>query len=186
MKIFKIIIVSFMFANIASSNVTDEIIQKLNETNNIVFNFEQKTSDQIEKGKCSLLFPGNLRCIYDGVEQKEVLIKNNNLYVIKHKFKRSYRYPIKNTAFSILLDKNKIFQNLKLVNISEVQETSFGYLYEVKKEGILIKIYFEKDTRLLKGWETISYNQETVKFNIVDPKVNIELKEKFNLPDYNF
>jgi len=49
-----------------------------------------------------------------------------------------------------------------------------------------IKIYFNKDTRLLKGWETISYNQETVKFNIVDPKVNIELKEKFNLPDYNF
>ena len=41
MKIFKIIIVSFMFANIASSNVTDEIIQKLNETNNIVFNFDQ-------------------------------------------------------------------------------------------------------------------------------------------------
>ena len=38
---------------------------------------------------------------------------------------------------------------------------------------------------MLKGWETISYNQEPVIFNILNPIINSELKEKFILPNYN-
>jgi hypothetical protein len=32
----------------------------------------------------------------------------------------------------------------------------------------------------------MSYNQEPVKFTIINPKINTEFKEKFILPNYNF
>lgn len=187
MKFLIFFFIAFFYSNIILANITDEIIKKLNETQNITFNFEQKTSDQNEQGKCFLVFPGNLKCIYEGDEGKEIIVKNNSLYIIKHKFKRSYRYPVQNSAFHIILHKNKLLENLKLIEQDKINETSSDYFYELKTEdGIMTKIFFNKNSKVLKGWETISYNQELVKFIILNPKINTELNEKFILPNYSF
>ncbi len=187
MKIFIFFLITIFFSKPVFANITNEIIKKLNETNNITFNFIQETSEQSETGQCFLAFPGNLKCIYKSDDGKEILVKNNSLYIIKHKFKKSYRYPIQNTAFHIILDKNKLLENLKLIKQTNINETSNDYFYEIRTDnGIITKIFFNKKSKILKGWETISYNQEPVKFKILKPIINTEFKEKFILPNYSF
>ena len=176
----------FIYPGTLFANVTLEIEKKLKSINTVIFDFVQKTSGIQEKGKCYLSFPGQLRCIYESDEEKEVLVQNNNLYLIKHKFKRSYRYPISNSAFNIILNKNKILENLTKNNNKKIQETNDNFFYEIDTdEGIYTKILFDKNSKILTGWETISYNQEKVIFNILNPVVNQKFDEKFILPNYN-
>ena len=186
MKLLVKFIIILFYSNTLLANVADEIVKKLNETNNITFEFEQISNNENEKGKCLLVFPGKLKCIYNSEDGKEVLVTNKSLYVIKHKFQRTYRYPIKNSAFNIILNKNIILENIKMIDPSNIKETPKKYFYEVQaSEGIYVKIFFGKKNKMLKGWETISYNQEPVKFNILNPVINSELKEKFILPNYS-
>ena len=186
MKLLVKFIIILFYSNTLLANVTDEIVKKLDETNNISFEFEQITNNQNESGKCLLVFPGKLKCIYNSKDGKEILVTNKSLYIIKHKFKRSYRYPIKNSAFNIILNKNKILENIKMIDSSNMKETPKKYFYEIQaSEGIYVKIFFGKKNKMLKGWETISYNQEPVIFNILNPVINSELKEKFILPNYS-
>ena len=186
MKLLVKFIIILFYSNTLLANVADEIVRKLDETNNISFEFEQITNNQNENGKCLLVFPGKLKCIYNSKDGKEILVTNKSLYIIKHKFKRTYRYPIKNSAFNIILNKNKILENIKMIDPSNIKETPKKYFYEVQaSEGIYVKIFFGKKNKMLKGWETISYNQEPVIFNILNPVINSELKEKFILPNYS-
>ena len=186
MKLLVKFIIILFYSNTLLANVADEIVKKLNETNNITFEFEQISNNENEKGKCLLVFPGKLKCIYNSKDRKEVLVTNKSLYVIKHKFQRTYRYPIKNSAFNIILNKNIILENIKMIDPSNIKETPKKYFYEVQaSEGIYVKIFFGKKNKMLKGWETISYNQEPVIFNIFNPVINSELKEKFILPNYS-
>ena len=84
------------------------------------------------------------------------------------------------------MSKERIFKNLKLINNSNIKETTSSYFYEIKEDnGIYIKIFFNKKTKMLEGWETISYNQEPVKFVIINPEINQIINEKFILPKYN-
>ncbi len=122
MKLLVKFIIILFYSNTLLANVTDEIVKKLNETNNITFEFEQISNNENEKGKCLLVFPGKLKCIYNSEDGKEVLVTNKSLYVIKHKFQRTYRYPIKNSAFNIILNKNIILENIKMIDPSNIKE----------------------------------------------------------------
>ena len=113
MKLLVKFIIILFYPTTILANITNEIIKKLDETNNITFEFEQISSNKNEKGKCLLAFPGKLKCIYNSDDGKEILVTNNSLYIIKHKFERSYRYPIKNSAFNIILNKKKNFRKFK-------------------------------------------------------------------------
>ena len=186
MKLFIKFIIIIFYTNTLYASITGEIIKKLDETNNITFDFEQISNNQNENGKCLLVFPGKLKCVYNNKEGKEILVTNRSLYIIKRKFKRSYRYPIKNSAFNIILDKEKISKNLRMFDQSDIKETSNKYSYEIQSnDGIFVKIFFSKKNKMLKGWETISYNQEPVIFNILNPVINSKFNEKFILPNYN-
>ena len=186
MKLLVKFIIILFYSSTLLANITDEIIKKLDETNNITFEFEQISNNENEKGECLLVFPGKLKCKYNSEDGKEILVTNKSLYVIKHKFQKTYRYPIKNSAFNIILNKEKILENLKMVDTSNIKETTDKYFYQIEaNKGIYVKIFFGKKNKILKGWETISYNQEPVIFNILNPVINSELKEKFILPNYN-
>ena len=186
MKLLVKFIIILFYSSTLLANITDEIIKKLDETNNITFEFEQISNNENEKGECLLVFPGKLKCKYNSEDGKEILVTNKSLYVIKHKFQKTYRYPIKNSAFNIILNKEKILENLKMVDTSNIKETTDKYFYQIEaNKGIYVKIFFGKKNKILKGWETISYNQEPVIFNILNPVINSELKEKFILPNYS-
>ena len=132
MKLLVKFIIILFYSSTLLANITDEIIKKLDETNNISFQFEQISNNENEKGECLLVFPGKFRCIYNSEDGKEILVVNKSLYVIKHKFQRSYRYPIKNSAFNIILNKEKILENLKMVDPSNIKETSDKYFYQIE------------------------------------------------------
>ena len=186
MKLLIKFIIILFYSSTLLANITDEIIKKLDETNNISFEFEQISNNENEKGECLLVFPGKLKCIYNSEDGKEILVTNKSLYVIKHKFQRTYRYPIKNSAFNFILNKKKILENLKMIDHSNIKETTDKYFYQIEaNEGIYVKIFFGKKNKMLRGWETISYNQEPVIFNIFNPVINSEVKENFILPNYS-
>ena len=55
----------FNFYTFSSANEKTKIINKLNNIDNIQFKFTQTTNENIEKGKCILVFPNKLKCDYD-------------------------------------------------------------------------------------------------------------------------
>ena len=52
------------------------------------------------------------------------------------------------------------------------------------ENGISVKIFFDKNSKILKGWETISINQTKSKFEIIEPAINTKFSEKFSVPSY--
>jgi outer membrane lipoprotein-sorting protein len=182
--LFRIFLILIFLTNISKANITDDIINNLKTTENIQFKFKQTSGTIIDTGNCHLQFPGKLRCQYDGNEGKEIIVTNENLYVVKHKFKRKYRYPINSSPFSIILDKNKILKNLDKIN--STSSNDLFHIFEIRtQDGIFVKIFFDKQNKILKGWETISFNQEKVNFLIINPKINVATQEKFEVPNYN-
>ena len=82
-----------------------EIKNNILNTENLKFDFTQKTSKLVEKGICIIIFPEKMKCIYDGEEGKELYVTNREIFIIKHKYQRKYNYRTANTAFEIILNK---------------------------------------------------------------------------------
>ena len=150
MKLLVKFIIILFYSSTLLANITDEIIKKLDETNNITFEFEQISNNENEKGECLLVFPGKLKCKYNSEDGKEILVTNKSLYVIKHKFQKTYRYPIKNSAFNIILNKEKILENLKMIDPSNIKETPKNIFMKFKQVKDLCKDFFGKKIRCSK------------------------------------
>ena len=67
-------VIFLFYSNTLFANITNKIVEKLSNTDNIYFNFEQITSKQIETGKCLIVFPGKLKCNYFDDKKKELII----------------------------------------------------------------------------------------------------------------
>ncbi|AEA80889.1 hypothetical protein SAR11G3_00414 [Candidatus Pelagibacter sp. IMCC9063] len=82
----------FVISISAKAESNKEIIQKIasrfDDINNIQFDFIQTNNELIEKGSCFLSYTKKLVCRYLGDEQKEIIIKNNTLIVIKKNIKK--------------------------------------------------------------------------------------------------
>lgn len=180
----KIILLSlFFFSHTAFADFKNEVITKLQSINSLEFNFKQETEGEVEQGKCFMQFPGKMKCIYQSEDGKEILVAKNQMYIIKKKFERAYRYPIKNTQFSILLDKIELAKNIN--KIENYQTSNSEVTFNINTEnGISVKIFFDKNSKILKGWETISINQTKSKFEIIEPAINTKFSEKFSVPSY--
>ncbi len=105
MKKLLLIIIYFFFLqnNLIASNKVN-IINKLNKTENISFNFIQTINGKDEKGECIIKYPKKIFCNYE-TRNNKILVSNGSSLVIKND-RQYYRYPIKRTPFEFLLDKN--------------------------------------------------------------------------------
>ena len=186
---FRYILISFfIFFNSAFANSNDEIINKLTKKftsiNNLQFNFIQKTEGISETGNCFLQYPKNLICRYDGNEGKEIVIKNNTLAIIKRKYKRVYPYRVSNSPFTTLLDKAKILDHIK--SLENIENQNNQYIISFTNQNVsTIKLYIDQTTLNISGWETAGYDQQKVIFKVLNPQINIENKEKFEIPNYS-
>jgi len=182
------IIICSIFLIISSScpsfaDFKKEIIEKLQTINSLEFKFKQQSDEITEQGMCFMKFPGQMRCYYESEEGKEVLVTKNQMYIIKRKFERAYRYPIKNTQFTILLDKNKLEQNI--IKIKDYHNSNNEIIFSINtNDGISVKVIFDKNNKILKGWETININQTKSAFEIINPKINTDIDEDFKVPNY--
>ena len=68
-----IIIITLNFYNPALTSIKEDIISKMQITNNLVFNFIQTNDDKSENGMCILEYPKKIYCEYDGTNKKIII-----------------------------------------------------------------------------------------------------------------
>ena len=179
MKIF-FIILSLIFSIVsAKASIKDNIIKKLNETNNLSFDFEQNVNGKIEKGYCKIKYPKKIYCKYNLFNEK-ILVSNGKSLVIKT-LTSYYIYPLEKTYLDLILNKNFLLKKIKGINEQRIDDTTVNF--DFIENDNKISIYFDKDTYNLIGWQTLDIYQNlstTILSSLVrNQKINENL---FKLP----
>ena len=82
----------------ATSNIKEKIIQNLETTDNLTFNFEQNINSKTENGYCALSYPQKIFCKYN-LENNKILVSNGKSIVIKTN-SSYYLYPLERTPLN--------------------------------------------------------------------------------------
>ena len=181
----KILLIFFLINlnNTASSSIKDKIINRLINTENYSFNFEQNINGNIEIGNCIVEYPKKIFCKYDNQNNK-ILISNGKSLVIKTKSGSYYRYPIERTPLNFILDKNFLINEIK--NLSERIVNDKLINYTILKEDTEINIFFDKINFNLIGWQTVDIYQNLNMTYIYSLTINQKIEKKiFKLPNLN-
>ena len=179
-KYFFIFIFLISFTNSHAEN-KDKIIEKLQNTKNLVFEFEQNINGKIENGNCTIQYPKKIYCKY--VKNNKILVSNGKSLVIKT-ITSFYRYPLQKTPLNLILDKNYLIK--KIYNLEEkiVNNTQINFtIYENDNE---INIFFDNKTFYLIGWQTKDIYQNINFTYLSSIQVNQQVqKDLFKLPSQN-
>ena len=173
-----IIFFYFFFINIAHPNIKEKIINKLEETKTLSFNFIQKIAEKEERGKCYIKYPLLMKCNYQNAKQKILISNGNTVAIIKKKYKKIYYYPIRATPLFTILDKEKILNLIKHNDPHNNRPGVITFEFFDKKLNKL-KIFFDKNSLEFKGWETKDAYSNNVSFIISNLKTNMIIDDKF-------
>ena len=162
----------------ANASLEDDLIKKFTLTNTLSFNFTQTISEDEEIGKCFIKYPLRMKCEYKNLKQKNIIVNGKTVAIIKKKYKRIYLYPLKQTALY------KILQKKTILNIMKTQKPTTSNLnlivYETSDEkNNKLKIFFDKDSLNLKGWETQDIYSNKVSFILEDLEINKTIDDNF-------
>ena len=178
-----IIFFYFFFINIAHPNIKEKIINKLEETKTLSFNFIQKIAEKEERGNCYIKYPLLMKCNYQNAKQKILISNGNTVAIIKKKYKKIYYYPIRATPLFTILDKEKILNLIKHNNPHNNRPGVITFEFFDKKLNKL-KIFFDKNSLEFKGWETKDAYSNNVSFIINNLKINNQIVDGFfKIPD---
>ena len=180
----KIIIFTFYFLildflnSTAKASLENELIKKFTSINTLSFNFIQKISEEEEVGRCFIKYPLRMKCNYNNLKQKSIIVNGKTVAIIKKKYKRIYLYPLKITPLYTILQKNTI------LNIVKTQKPVIDNLnlitYEASdKDNNKLKIFFDKKSLDLKGWETKDIYSNKVNFMVFDLEINKIIDDNF-------
>ena len=171
----------FNFLNHAYAAVENKIINNFKKINNISFNFKQTINDKIEEGNCIIQYPKKINCKYNNLKKK-IIVSNGNSLVIKNQAGKEYfTYPLDQTPFALILDKNLLLKKIKKLKAKFLNEKY--YLFNMEDNGNLINIFFDKDSYDLLGWQTEDIYQNLVVTYIFNIKKNSNVDKKiFKLP----
>ena len=75
----------FFLINFAHPNIKEKIINKLEETKTLSFNFIQKIAEKEERGNCYIKYPLLMKCNYQNAKQKILISNGNTVAIIKKK-----------------------------------------------------------------------------------------------------
>ena len=171
----------FNFFNYSYASVENKIINNFKKINNISFNFKQTINDKIEEGNCIIQYPKKIYCKYNNLKKK-LIVSNGNSLVIKNQVGKEYfTYPLDQTPFALILDKNLLLQKIEKLKGKIINEKY--YLFNLENNGNLINIFFDKDSYDLIGWQTEDIYQNLVVTYIFNVKKNSNVDKKiFKLP----
>ena len=141
----------FFLINTSVANDKKNIINNLNETKNINFDFEQNINEKREKGNCVIEYPKKIFCEYSGKNNK-ILVSNGNSLVIKTNTSY-YLYPLNKTPLNFILDKNYLIN--KISNLKERAIDKSFINYKINENGNIINIFFDNQSFNLIGWQTL-------------------------------
>ena len=180
-KYFSIIFLILLISE-ASSEIKENIIQNLINTNNISFDFEQSINGKTENGNCIIQYPKKIYCDYN-TKDKKTLVSNGKVLVIQNK-KNYYLYPLKKTPLNLILDKNYILNQIRNSKERNVNDKYINFkFFESENE---INIFFSKINFDLIGWQTLDiYQNLSITFlSSIRKNQNIN-KNLFILPEQN-
>ena len=179
---FKIILFLLVLITNSSANNKDRIIENLNNTRNLDFNFEQNINGKIENGNCTIEYPKKIFCEYARSNNK-ILVSNGKSLVIKT-ITSYYRYPLKKTPLNLILDKDFLINKIKILEERIVDESFVNYT--IKEKNSEINIFFDKETFNLIGWQnTDIYQNFNITFLSSIRKNRVISKNIFQLPAQN-
>ena len=181
--IFHILFIYLIFVTAASADLQKKIINKLTSTKTLSFDFKQKISDKEEVGICFIKYPLLMKCNYKNLKQKTIISNGKSVAIIKKKYKKIYRYPVKSTPLFIILKKQEIINLIRKHPPTEITANLIKFEFIDKKKNKL-KILFDKNSLEFKGWETKDAYSNNVSFIINNLKINNQIVDEFfKIPD---
>ena len=179
-KHYFILIFLILISN-ANSNNKDKIIENLQNTKNLNFNFEQNINGKVEFGNCTIQYPKKIFCKYQ--KNNKILVSNGKSLVIKT-ITSFYRYPLNETPLNLLLDKNFLIK--KIENLREKTLSKTFINFEILEKENKINVFFDNETFNLVGWQTkdIYQNISVTYLSLIQKNKKIN-KDLFELPSQN-
>ena len=176
---FTLLILSFL--NSVQAGLKEEIIQNLEITNNISFNFEQSIDGKKEKGNCIVQYPKKIYCYYDNINKK-IIVSNGKSLVIKNTLNNQYYiYPLKKTPLNLILDKKFLINEIKKLEPRIIDNEYLNFTIENK--NYIINLFFNNKTLNLIGWQTEDIYQNLVITFINKIEINKNINQNiFKLP----
>ena len=156
-----------------NANNKDQIINKLKNTSNLNFDFEQNINGKIEFGNCTIQYPKKMFCDYD--KKNKVIVSNGKSLVIKST-SSYYRYPLDKTSLYFILDKNFLLKKISELNEEIINNSLIKFT--IKENNHSIEIFFDIDNYSLIGWQTKDIYQNTAVTLLYSVKSNQLVKEK--------
>tara|TARA_B110000495_G_C22600484_1_gene359174 strand:- start:51 stop:605 length:555 start_codon:yes stop_codon:yes gene_type:complete len=166
------------------SSTKENIISQMKHINILGFDFIQIIDEKKENGSCIIKYPKKIFCKYDGYNKK-IIVSNGKSLVIKNKNNGSfYIYPLKKTPLEFLLDKNYLVSKIKNLQPKIIDNKFITFKIIGNKNEI--NIFFDKDTFILKGWQTEDIYQNLSITFVSSIKINEKIDDKiFILPRNN-
>ena len=184
MKKYLIFFFIFFFNINVHSSTNLKIINHLENINSLQFKFTQKIdNNKIEKGECIILYPKKIFCEYNDIYNKILVSNGKSLVINSDKIKNYYRYPLDKTPLNFILDKKFLIS--KMNEVEDDNNYPFYYVFNFKYESNLIKVFFNKESLDLMGWETKDIYQNIIQTFLSDININVDVKEEiFSIQKY--
>ena len=164
-----------------NANNKDQIINKLKNTSNLNFDFEQNINGKVELGNCTIQYPKKMFCEYD--KKNKVMVSNGKSLVIKSN-SSYYRYTLNKTPLNFILDKNFLIKKISKLNEEIINNSLIKY--SINENDQLIDIFFDINKYDLIGWQTKDIYQNTAVTLLYSIKLNQVVDEKiFKTPLQN-
>ena len=175
-------LIFFYSSNVFASS-TEQIKNKLKETNNMSFKFIQKIGKKTEKGDCIISYPKKILCKYDDIYNKIIVSNGRSLVINSQKITNYLRYQLKDTPLNLIL--NKKFLLDKLDQVETIKENDETFSFEIMHNNNLLNIFFDKINYEIKGWTTSDIYQNKVETKLSELETNIMIDQKiFRIQNY--
>ena len=166
----------------ANANIEEKIINNLNNTKNLDFQFEQNINGKIENGHCTIEYPKKIFCEYAKSNNK-ILVSNGKSLVIKTR-SSYYKYPLDKTPLNLILNKQYLISKIHGLKGRIVDNNLINYT--ISEQDNEINIYFDNKNFNLIGWQnTDIYQNFNITFISSIRKNRIISKKLFKLPIQN-
>ena len=175
------IFIFFIFCSNTYASNKDKILEKLQNTENLNFNFEQNINGKIENGNCTIEYPKKIYCKYQ--KNNKILVSNGKSLVVRT-ITSYYKYPLNKTPLNLILDKNFLIKKIYYLEENILDKNYINFV--IKENDHKINVFFDDKTFNLIGWQTVDIYQNINVTYLSSILINQQIKTNlFKLPTQN-